>query len=85
MNFFGMDEAKSAIVATPMIWIFIISSAALTAVTFILYNWLLRRDNSTLDKLAPKANPASEWNMRAIKKQLTFKSRRDSGWEDSKA
>ena len=69
-----------------MIWIYIVSSAALTAVTFLLYNWLLRRDNSTLEKLAPKENPALEWNsIKEIQKRLTFRNRKDDELQESKA
>lgn len=85
MNFFAMDEAKSTIIATPMIWIFILSSAALTAITFLLYYWLLHRDSTTFQKLIPKGNLASEWNIQAIKRQLTFRNRRDLDLQDSKA
>ncbi|KAJ5133679.1 uncharacterized protein N7443_004697 [Penicillium atrosanguineum] len=86
MNFFIMDETKRTIVGTSMIWIYLVSSAALTVVTFLLYNWLLRRDNSTLNKLAPKEKPTLEWNnIKKIQKRLTFRNRKNDGLQESKA
>ncbi|GKU19106.1 unnamed protein product [Fusarium langsethiae] len=43
MNFFDLDEDAHQIVATPMIWIYVLCSAALTVGTFVFYHILLDR------------------------------------------
>ncbi|KGO36019.1 Mg2+ transporter protein, CorA-like/Zinc transport protein ZntB [Penicillium expansum] len=71
MNFFDMDEANNRIVGTPMIWIFFVSAAALTAVTFLLYYWLLRRDSATLRALAPKIQRSQTWTIEGVRRRFT--------------
>jgi Mg2+ and Co2+ transporter CorA len=43
MNFFDLDEGADQIVATHMIWIYVLCSAALTVGTFVFYHILLDR------------------------------------------
>lgn len=54
MNFFAMAEDKSRIVITPMIWIYFALTIALTALTFLYYYFLLRRDNKLFQRFVPK-------------------------------
>lgn len=69
MNFFAMDQANSRIVGTRMIWIFIISAAAMTAFTFLFYYWLLHRDGFVFRRLVPKVRLVPDWNIQASKWQ----------------
>jgi hypothetical protein len=71
MNFFDMDTVSNRIVGTPMIWIFFVSSIALTAVTFLLYYWLLRRDGTALRGLAPKVQISPNWSVGELRRRLT--------------
>ncbi|KGO69020.1 hypothetical protein PITC_078450 [Penicillium italicum] len=71
MNFFDMDQASNRIVGTPMIWIFFVSAAALTAVTFLLYYWLLRRDSAALRALAPKIQKRPTWTIEGVRRRFT--------------
>ncbi|KOS44430.1 hypothetical protein ACN38_g4675 [Penicillium nordicum] len=63
MNFFDMDQTNNRIVGTPMIWIFFVSAAALTTVTFLLYYWLLRRDGAALQGLTPRIQSRPTWSI----------------------
>ncbi|KAJ5734611.1 Mg2+ transporter protein CorA-like/Zinc transport protein ZntB [Penicillium manginii] len=54
MNFFDLDQEKNRIVGSPTIWIFIVASTVLTAITFLFYYWLLHRDGTVFRKLMPK-------------------------------
>ncbi|PFH62085.1 hypothetical protein XA68_15176 [Ophiocordyceps unilateralis] len=54
MNFFAMDQANGRIVATPMIWIYLVSIVALTAATVAFYYWLVQHDDVLFWRLAPK-------------------------------
>jgi hypothetical protein len=56
MNFFDLDDKTHRIVASPMIWIYIVASAALTGITMLLYYWVARRDGEQ-SRLAPKGSP----------------------------
>ncbi|KAI3526961.1 hypothetical protein CSPX01_17350 [Colletotrichum filicis] len=49
MNFFDFDEKGRRILGTSMIWIYVLCSAALTAVTFLFYRMLV--DRQTLGKI----------------------------------
>lgn len=71
MNFFDMDQANNRIVGTPMIWIFFVSSTALTAVTFLLYYWLLSRDGAAFRKLAPKVRSSPTWTIEGVRRKFT--------------
>jgi hypothetical protein len=71
MNFFAMDQNNSRIVGTSMIWIFVISSATLTALTFLFYYWLLQRDGIVFRRLAPKVRIAPDWNLKYLTRRLT--------------
>ncbi|KAF0641053.1 hypothetical protein FPSE5266_06818 [Fusarium pseudograminearum] len=53
MNFFDLDESADRIVATPMIWIYVLCSAALTVGTFVMYHILL--DRTVFGQLTAKA------------------------------
>ncbi|KAJ5839581.1 Mg2+ transporter protein CorA-like/Zinc transport protein ZntB [Penicillium rubens] len=68
MNFFDLDQANNRIVGTPMIWIFFASSIALTAGTFLLYYWLLRRDGETLRGIAPSSQT---WSIGGLRRRFT--------------
>jgi hypothetical protein len=50
MNFFDLDANGDQIVMTSMIWIYFLSSAALTICTFLLYHVLL--DKTLIGRLA---------------------------------
>lgn len=80
MNSFAIDQTNSTIVATPMIWIFILSSVVFTAITFLVYYWMSRRDTTTLLE-----NLASEWDIQAITERFTFRNRRNSDLQVSEA
>lgn len=54
MNFFAMADDKSRIVYTPMVWIYVVLTVALTSLTFMYYYWLLRRDDGLFQRFAPK-------------------------------
>ncbi|KAJ5512548.1 Mg2+ transporter protein CorA-like/Zinc transport protein ZntB [Penicillium fimorum] len=73
MNFFDMDQANNRIVGTPMIWIFFVSSTALTAFTFLLYFWLLRRNGPALRWLVSKRRGRRRptWNIELVRRQIT--------------
>lgn len=71
MNFFDMDQANNRIVGTPMIWIFFVSSIALTGVTFLLYYWLLSRDGAALRGLAPKIRSSPTWTIEGVRRRFT--------------
>lgn len=71
MNFFHLDQANKSIVGTPEIWIFFASSGALTAVTFLLYYWLLRWDGNVFRGLVPKVKTTPAWSIQALKRQFT--------------
>jgi hypothetical protein len=54
MNFFVMDEHSLRVKASPMVWIYVLSSVVLTATTGMLYYWVTRRtedENSSEVKL----------------------------------
>lgn len=69
MNFFAMDEEKSRMVGTSMIWIFVVSTFFLTALTFLFYYWLLQHDGVLFQRLAPKV-PLST-NIKTLARKLT--------------
>ncbi|CAI7603500.1 unnamed protein product [Penicillium glandicola] len=71
MNFFDMDQTNNRIVGTPMIWIFFVSSIALTAITFLLYYWLLRRDGAAFRGLTPKLQRTPSWTIQGMRRRLT--------------
>ncbi len=66
-----MDQDNSRIVGTPMIWIFVVSSAGLTILTFLFYYWLLQRDGVVFRRLAPKVHMAPDWNLKELTRRLT--------------
>lgn len=72
MNFFDLDSATNRLVASSMIWIYVISSLALTGATFVLYYFLLQRDGRLFTRLEPTVeivHRASQWNI--LRKQFT--------------
>lgn len=71
MNFFDMDQTNNRIVGTPMIWIFFVSAAALTTVTFLLYYWLLRRDGAALQGLTPRIQSRPTWSIEGVRRRFT--------------
>ncbi|KAJ5165155.1 Mg2+ transporter protein CorA-like/Zinc transport protein ZntB [Penicillium coprophilum] len=71
MNFFDMDQENNRIVGTPMIWIFFISSIALTAITFLLYYWLLRRNGPAFRGLAPNIRSRQTWTIEEVRRRFT--------------
>ena len=86
MNFFAMDKANSRIVGTSMLWIFVVSSVVITAVTFLFYYWLLHRDGVAFRRLAPKVSLVPDWNIQALKRQLRASSARtDTKLQDLQA
>ncbi|KAF4585777.1 Mg2+ transporter protein, CorA-like/Zinc transport protein ZntB [Ophiocordyceps camponoti-floridani] len=71
MNFFAMDQLNSRIVATPMIWIYIVAIAAFTAATVAFYYWLVKHDDVLFRRLAPKVGGPG-W--RSLARRLTRQS-----------
>ncbi|KAJ5685591.1 hypothetical protein N7455_010722 [Penicillium solitum] len=71
MNFFDMDQTNNRIVGTPMIWIFFVSSISLTAITFLLYYWLLNRDSTAFRGLAPKIRSSPTWTIEGMRRRFT--------------
>lgn len=72
MNFFDLDDKTHRIVASSMIWIYIVSSLALTGATFVLYYFLLQRDGRLSKGLEPTVEMprrTSEWS--TLKKRFT--------------
>ncbi|OAA64897.1 Mg2+ transporter protein, CorA-like/Zinc transport protein ZntB [Cordyceps fumosorosea ARSEF 2679] len=61
MNFFAMDQPSSRIICTAMIWIYVLTTLALTMVTVIFYYWLLRHDGVLFGRLAPKIPVNADW------------------------
>ncbi|UZP46393.1 hypothetical protein NXS19_014205 [Fusarium pseudograminearum] len=74
MNFFDLDESADRIVTTPMIWIYVLCSAALTVGTFVLYHILL--DRTVFGQLAAKA-----LTFKTFVKSKTKKNLCDTGFE----
>lgn len=85
MNFFAMDQQNSRIVGTSMVWIFVVCSTILTAATFLFYYWLLHRDGTVFRRLVPKVNIAPEWNLQALKRQLTDRIRTGAEMQELQA
>ncbi|PFH57341.1 hypothetical protein XA68_15197 [Ophiocordyceps unilateralis] len=54
MNFFAMDQGNSRIVATPMIWIYLVATLGLTMATVAFYYLLVRYDEILFRLLAPR-------------------------------
>ncbi|RDA86583.1 hypothetical protein CP532_6011 [Ophiocordyceps camponoti-leonardi (nom. inval.)] len=71
MNFFAMDQVNNRIVATPMIWIYIVSIFFFTAATFAFYYWLVQNDGVLLGRLAPNARYAPDWTLPARRSTKT--------------
>ncbi|KAF5242913.1 hypothetical protein FAUST_3080 [Fusarium austroamericanum] len=71
MNFFDLDESADRIVATPMIWIYVLCSAALTLGTFVFYHILL--DRTVFGQLAAKAMAFKTFVKSKSKKNLCDK------------
>ena len=74
MNFFAMDQANNRIVGTPMVWIYVVASTALTALTFLVYYLLLHRDRLVFRKIKPKV---PEWNIQNLRRKWTNLTRGD--------
>ncbi|WXC53735.1 hypothetical protein QX201_013377 [Fusarium graminearum] len=74
MNFFDLDESADRIVATPMIWIYVLCSAVLTLGTFVFYQILL--DRTVFGQLAAKA-----FTFKTFIKSKTKKTLCDTGSE----
>ncbi|KAK1752732.1 hypothetical protein QBC47DRAFT_389172 [Echria macrotheca] len=71
MNFFDFDQEANSIVGTPMVWIYVVASAGLTAITFLFYYWLLHRDNTVFRRLAPKVRASPDWTLKNLTRRLT--------------
>ncbi|RCI08709.1 hypothetical protein L249_4814 [Ophiocordyceps polyrhachis-furcata BCC 54312] len=69
MNFFAMDQVNNRIVATPMIWIYIISIFCFTAATVAFYYWLVQHDDVLFARLAPKIRHVPDW--RSLARRFT--------------
>lgn len=72
MNFFDLNEEDHRIVASSMIWIYIVASILLTGATFVLYYFLLQRDGKLFAQLEPTAKMP-------LRLPITFLSRRLTG------
>ncbi|CAJ2504033.1 Uu.00g114270.m01.CDS01 [Anthostomella pinea] len=70
MNFFDLDQQVGRIVSTPTIWIYIVTSIALTAMTFSVYYWVLHHDDSVVRRMSPKVHIV-DW--RGLTRRLTMK------------
>jgi hypothetical protein len=62
MNFFGLDQDTKRIVGSPMIWIFIISTIFLTAITVFIYYWRVQRNAKR--RLIPRI--PMDWNWKTM-------------------
>ncbi|KAI4864856.1 hypothetical protein F4820DRAFT_323183 [Hypoxylon rubiginosum] len=60
MNFFDLDQESHRIVSTPMVWIYVVSSAMLTLATFSVYHWVLRHDDAVVTRMSPKIH-VGDW------------------------
>lgn len=78
MNFFAMDQQDDIIVATPMIWIFVVSAILLTVATFTMYNWLCSHE-AFFRTMAPKKWMTHDLNIRSLTRRLTEKKMTDRG------
>ncbi|KAJ6105478.1 Mg2+ transporter protein CorA-like/Zinc transport protein ZntB [Penicillium capsulatum] len=85
MNFFDLDQVNNRIVGTSMIWIFVVSSIILTAVTFLFYYGLLYRDGSFSRNLVPKVQIPQDWTFQTLKRQLTFTGGTETELEESRS
>ncbi|RDA93447.1 hypothetical protein CP533_2654 [Ophiocordyceps camponoti-saundersi (nom. inval.)] len=79
MNFFAMDQTNNRIVATSMIWIYIVSILAFTAATVAFYYWLIQHDDVLFWRLAPKVRYAPDW--KSLARRLTAKTSPPQGME----
>lgn len=73
MNFFDMDQEKSTIVATSMIWIFFVCSILLIGVTYGVYWWLVNRKQITIRWSTREWPMPPRINMKTIRRQFTRK------------
>ncbi|KAK0631511.1 hypothetical protein B0T14DRAFT_4413 [Immersiella caudata] len=71
MNFFDFDGEGNAIVGTPMVWIYVVSSAMLTVVTFLFYYLLLHQDTGVFRALAPKVRAGPDRSLKNLTRRLT--------------
>jgi len=71
MNFFDYDAEGNAIVGTSMVWIYVVSSVMLTAVTFLFYYLLLHQDSGVFRALAPKVRAGPDWALKNLTRRLT--------------
>jgi hypothetical protein len=71
MNFFDMNQEAGRIVASPMIWIYVVSSVTITVMTMVLYYWLVRRGGTVYRKLAPSVPVTQDFNFRRLTRLLT--------------
>lgn len=70
MNFFDYDNDSGNLVGSPMIWIFVLATLGLTAMTFLSYYWLLKHDGRIFSKLAPSVH-IRDWKQ--LKRRFTFR------------
>jgi len=56
MNFFDYDNDSGDLVGSSMIWVFVLATLGLTAMTFLSYYWLLKHDGRIFSKLAPRVH-----------------------------
>lgn len=70
MNFFDYDNDSGDLVGSPMIWIFVLATLGLTAMTFLSYYWLLKHDGRIFSKLAPSVH-TRDWKQ--LKRRFTFR------------
>lgn len=57
MNFFDMESEPSQITINPFVWVFFAASLVLTAITLLLYYWMLRRNGQ--DRRTPECRSRS--------------------------
>ncbi|KXJ91908.1 hypothetical protein Micbo1qcDRAFT_161950 [Microdochium bolleyi] len=70
MNFFDYDEASGGMVGSSMIWIFVVATLGLMAVTFGSYYLLLKHDGQFFSKLAPTVH-VRDW--RQLKRRFSLR------------
>lgn len=54
MNFFDMDEDAGRIIVDPMVWTYVVSTAFLSSLTYLLYYLVLHHQGSLAKQLKSK-------------------------------
>lgn len=71
MNFFGLDAQDHRIIASPMIWIYVIASVLLTGATLVLYYFLLHGQGKLFQRLVPNVQFPGKGVFATLTRRLT--------------